>query len=47
MDEAAIGAENPTTNDTQPLKKPSLELYSLDKKAYSPPALGIDAPISP
>lgn len=45
--EAAIGAENPTINDNQPLKKPSKGLNNFDIKMYSPPASGKVAPSSP
>ena len=47
MAEAAIGAEKPTINDSQPLKNPSNGLNSFDIKIYSPPACGKVAPSSP
>jgi len=46
MAEAAMGAENPTIKDTQPLRNPISGWYSLERKIYSPPASGMAAPSS-
>ena len=45
--DAAIGAENPTINDNQPLKNPKSGWKSFEIKTNSPPALGNVAPNSP
>ncbi|MBA7581265.1 hypothetical protein ES708_23167 [subsurface metagenome] len=47
IEAAAIGAENPTINETHPLRKPAKGWNNFERKIYSPPALGYAAPSSP